>query len=440
MTMGMNKTKQSKKCQHKDILSCPYKKRKECPSLKSDCHLPDEIEFENKSSNSNSWYIIALSILLIIISISKPIFADCIIWPILQSLSISVLAGVVLSKLIDIPKQLQDITKLISTSLTSYEYLYGLDRLSLGTLRNKVTHALYTKNTPNMPRGLIMLDQKICELLEDPYYKIYRETIECHNTGLFSDICLSDKSNIVTDTDTIGPNLFIAKDVTLEYTIKSPYDASHLIKADIGINNHMFLPEGCNIDGIFRIEEFLVSIDGNAYKNIMPYIKVTYDKRNAKNTVKPDEISYNTGLHLHTIDNKCLSKDIYNDQKEYSKIEYADITNEENFVSHIDVLFMDEISVKLKYRQLLPEADKHFTKRLKYSTESYRIDYSCDENNIQLFGQLFGPMIDQSHISVQLSDDRKKLSMESFSWLLPGSGSFVVMGNKLKNNANNIQI
>lgn len=433
--MSMNKTKKAKKCQHKDILSCPYKRRTECPSLKSDCHLPDEIELENKSSGGRlSWCIIGLSIALIIISLLKPICENCVIWPILQSLSISVLAGVVLSKLIDIPKQLQDITKLISTSLTSYEYLYGLDRLALSTLRNKVTHALYTKNTPNMPRGLIMLDQKICELLEDPYYKLYRETIECHNKGLFSDICLSDKTE-----RTISSDLFIAKDVMLEYTIKSPYDTSRPIKADIGINNHLFLPEGCNIDGIFRIEEFLVSIDGNVYKNIMPYIRVMYDKRNATNTVKPDEISYNTGLHLHTVDNKCLSKDIYNDQKEYSEIEYVDITNEENFISHIDVLFTDEISVKLKYRQLLPEADKHFTKRLKYSTESYRIDYSCDEHNIQLFGQLFGPMIDQSHISIQLSDDKKRLSMESFDWLLPGSGSFIVMGNKLKNNTN-IQI
>lgn len=425
----------SQKCIHKDILSCPYKKRKECPAIKADCHLPEEPEQKSNFQNCNAslWIIGISSLALIVISVLEPNWFECVnhtVWAIIQAISISALAGVVLAWLVDIPAQLQNYAQLISSALTSYEYLYGLDRSVLSVLRNKVTYALHTKNVPNMPRGLIQLDQKICELLEDPYYEIYRETIQCHNKGLFSDVILY--SNIAYENKL---DLFLSKDVTLEYVIKNPYDKTRQIKADIGINNQLFLPIGCDIRGVFCIDMFQIAIDNNPYLNIKPFIKIVYDKRNSNNTINPDEISYNTGLHLHTIDDKCLTREIYDRQEQHSsdiEIEYEDVTSREHYSHVLNVLFAEKVSVKIKYKQLLPDADKHFTKRLRYSTASYRIDYYCEDEETQLFGQLFGPLLNHKNISISLSGDKGKLSMESFNWLLPGSGAFIVMGDKLK--------
>lgn len=430
------KTSYLQKCPHKDILSCPYKKRKECPTIRHDCHLPEEAEQEPQPSHNNYilWIIGIGSLALILFSILEPNIPGIekndnhTLWNIVQALNISALAGVILTWLVNIPAQLRDYAKLISSALTSYEYLYGLERPLLSVLRNKVTHALHTKNVPNMPRGLIHLDQKICELLEAPYYASYRETIQCHRKGLFSDLTLCPEIPCENNLD-----LFLSKDVSLEYTIRNPYDKTHPIKADIGINNQLFLPNGCDIKGIFKIDIFQIAIDDKPFIDITPYIKITYNVRNQNDTIDPDEISYNTGLYLKTKDNKCLSREIYKKTPGIQDIPYDDIkVPNELQRPHVDVLFDECVSVKIKYRQLLPNADKHFTKRLRYSTESYRIDYYCDEEETQLFGQLFGLLVDQKFISISLSDDKRKLSMESFNWLLPGSGAFIVMGDKLK--------
>jgi hypothetical protein len=57
------------------------------------------------------------------------------------------------------------------------------------------------------------------------------------------------------------------------------------------------------------------------------------------------------------------------------------------------------------------------------------LDYNCSQGT-RLLGQLFGTLVDQSRVSINISKEKNMLSIESHDWLLPKSGAFVVMSKK----------
>lgn len=415
-------------CQY-NMADCPYSMRSDCPNLKKNCYLPEN-EDDDKYLGSDlckGLGLLIISILLIIFPIIAKEYINSHAWNIvfdcLLSLGISLLAGVILAKLVNIPQNLEDFTQIVTTSLSSFRYLRSLTKEQLVSLRNRVTFELHTKNLPNMPQGLLRLDKNICDLLSKPFYKVYREIIQCHHDGNYKDIAFGP---VYKQGIEVGRKFFW-KEVTQEYTIKNPYGKQTPIKADTGIRNHIFLPDKCEIRNVFMIESYQISIDGQPFVNIMNALKVVYNNHTkCTSGIDPNATTYNTGLYIMTKDEKILSQEYLKDLSEISQeINYESIDSEKEML----VLFNDTVSVKFKYKQVIPIADNHFTKRLKYSTKSYRLDYYC-EDDMQLFGQLFGILIDQSQVAVNQSKDGKHISIESFEWLLPKSGAFVAMGGK----------
>ena len=120
-----------------------------------------------------------------------------IIFEIIFALSTSLFTGSILAKLINIPQYMEDYTTLISTALSSSKYLKALSKDQLQRLRSRITHRLHIRNVPNMPIGLIDLDERICEHLEKPYYSKYNEIIHCLETGSYSNLRLN--KDIVND-------------------------------------------------------------------------------------------------------------------------------------------------------------------------------------------------------------------------------------------------
>ena len=90
----------------------------------------------------------------------------------------------------------------------------------------------------------------------------------------------------------------------------------------------------------------------------------------------------------------------------------------------LKVSFKKQVSVIIKYKQFLDIEDNHYTRRLRYPAQSYRLDYNCSQGT-RLLGQLFGTLVDQSKVSINISKDKNMLSVESHDWLLPKSGAFV---------------
>lgn len=417
-------------CQYKDFSDCPYSKRSDCPNLKKNCYLPEnDEEEENRYYDSGQGICLSvISILLIIFPIIAKECINCHVWNIvfdcLLSFGISLFAGVILAKIVNIPQNLDDFTQIVTTSLSSFRYLRSLTKEQLISLRNRVTFELHTKNLPNMPQGLLRLDKKVCDLLSKPYYKVYREIIQCHNEGDYNDVAFG----YTEQNDIKAGQKFFWKEVTQEYTIKNPYGKQTPIKADIGIRNHIFLTKGCRIQNVFKIDSYQISIDGHPYVNIMNALNVVYNNHTkCTSDIDPNTTTYNTGLYVMTKDEKVISLEYLNSLSTRSS-DSSDIGYEStDSAREMLVLFNDTVSVKFKYKQVIPVEDNHFTKRLKYSTKSYRLDY-FSEDNVQLFGQLLGTLIDQSQVAVNQSKDGKHISIESFEWLLPQSGAFVAMG------------
>ena len=427
--MFKNRNNTDNKCQYTDINECPYNSRKECPQLKPDCHMPNDSDFEAGMSKKRSWVpiilVVSSAIILVVLEFNSPKSDNWLsVFNLLSAGCISVIAGVLLSWLVDVPRKFDDYSRLISTSLTSYTYLRGLSRKELAELRERVTAELYMKDTPKMPRGLIKLDNRICELLSNPYYLVYRETIDCEKPDTFKNITGKDLK------DNKDGQLFLKKNNNQVYTIKNPFSGVQPIKANIGLNNYVFLPNECPLNDLFIINKYLVSIDNSKFVDIIPLLKVTYQKREKTDVHSPETTTYNTGFQLITKTGSSISQEsLLSMPFDNSKAEY-----EESSVfahdSQLVVTFSVNVRVQLSYSLIVPVADNHYTKRLKYSTKSYRLDYSIADTEQRLTGQLLGTLIDQSQIEINESDDERHLSIEAFEWLLPKSGATVVYSKK----------
>lgn len=345
---------------------------------------------------------------------------------------VSILAGVLLSFFVDVPKKMEEYTRLISTSLTSYEYLKSLSQKELFDLRGRVTSELYAKNSPKLPKGLIHLDNKVCSLLENPYYKFYRESIHCStphkiNMGL--------EHNTATNSSSANA-LFVEKNIEQNYEIKCPHSGEKLTSINVGMRNFMYLPADCKLNQMLRIDSFLVAIDGSKAVDILPLLNVVYHRFSRNDGVAPDYVPYNTCFQLSTENDSPITKEALLGVDSSKKIDYKEGESSVEDAS-IMVSFHDCIVVKLAYTITVPAEDNLFVKRLRYSAESYRLDYSIEDKTKRLTGQLFGTLLDQTKKILTETNDDRQISVESLEWLLPQSGVFVVASERNESSLSN---
>ena len=351
---------------------------------------------------------------------------------ILFTVSTSLFTGAVLAKLINIPQYMADYTTLISTALTSSKYLKALSKDQLKKLRGRITHRLHIRNVPNMPIGLIDLDEKICEHLEKPYYGKYNETIHCLETGTYSDLRLN---KLIKEEVGETKVQYIKKQVVQEYTLNNPYDEKTPVKADIGLNNHLNLGDDCSIEGIFQIDSFKISIDDSQTQDIKSLLQIWHHKHTKASNLDPAFETYDTGIYLSSVDDVIISNE-YLEGKAKSGHDFSAKAPAPQRIPDgqseykLFVKFNKCVKVTFVSTKLIPIVDRHYTKRLKYAARSYSLIYTCDDDNVKLVGQLFGTLVDHSNMSIRVSPNEKVLTIETSDWLLPRNGAVVVMCNK----------
>ena len=97
----------------------------------------------------------------------KPLVTDIII-PVLTA----IIAGFIVSLVIDIKKQVTGIQNLIVKSFTENAFLEHLEEDDISELREKALGQLLAKKYPNMQSGLRAKDSELSDALTKPYYKI----------------------------------------------------------------------------------------------------------------------------------------------------------------------------------------------------------------------------------------------------------------------------
>lgn len=383
-------------CPAENREQCKFWVESECNYDKRDCFLKKENKNKKKQDKTRFKVIIfiAFGVILFLISLilnnqversvqieeqhSVVTMKD---WATtLSSLSISLIAGAFLTYIIDIPSKLKEYETSFLNALSSNNYLKSLDESRLVQLRKDTTEQLHAKNAPFMAKGLIDIDQRICDLLKQPYYTRYRQSVIC--------------SDITNETD------YINKEHMIDYCLRNPYGKNKEAVEYIGFSNLILKKDGEINDFISNLK-IEYKIDENDKLEFAP------------NSYKIEESPLNNKVEFY--DTKLMLCGISNDGQTESR--------------GIKVCFKKSLEVHMEYRIKVPKDDICFSKRMRHPVKNFRLDYSYINSQIKLFGQIFGTGLKQSDISIKYLADNI-ISLETFDWLLPDNGAIVVMTKK----------
>lgn len=375
-----SKKSETRTCNFTNLSECPYASVDECKFNKKNCFRKKKAPIFTITT-LKILVVILVGLLITLVSIyldaNVKFTGSHLVFGALSSIAVSLIAGAVLAWMIDIPSKLKEYENSIVNALVSNNYLKSLDEERLTQLRKDVTEQLHKVNVPCMARGLIDIDQKICNLLKQPYYTRYRQTV----------VCKKDEVNGV-----------IVKHHTIDYKLINPYSVNSKATEYISIANLVLSNGKDNMkDKAITDVRIRCIIDDGLAKDLSSEIE--FDS----SSVDSRETFYDTKVEL------VAKNDSYKGDKKGLKIE-----------------FDKSLEVKMSYDIVVDKDDISFTKRLRHPAKNFRLDYTFETTSpIKIFGQLFGTELKQSDFLIRYPLPNS-VSLESFEWLLPDNGAIVV--------------
>lgn len=375
-----SKKSETRTCNFTNLSECPYVSVDECKFNKKNCFRKKKAPIFTITT-LKILVVILVGLLITLVSIyldaNVKFTGSHLVFGALSSIAVSLIAGAVLAWMIDIPSKLKEYENSIVNALVSNNYLKSLDEERLTQLRKDVTEQLHKVNVPCMARGLIDIDQKICNLLKQPYYTRYRQTV----------VCKKDEVNGV-----------IVKHHTIDYKLINPYSVNSKATEYISIANLVLSNGKDNMkDKAITDVRIRCIIDDGLAQDLSSEIE--FDS----SSVDSRETFYDTKVEL------VAKKDSYKGDKKGLKIE-----------------FDKSLEVKMSYDIVVDKDDISFTKRLRHPAKNFRLDYTFETTSpIKIFGQLFGTELKQSDFLIRYPLPNS-VSLESFEWLLPDNGAIVV--------------
>lgn len=375
-----SKKSETRTCNFTNLSECPYASVDECKFNKKNCFRKKKAPIFTITT-LKIIVVILLGLLITLVSIyldaNVKFTGSHLVFGALSSIAVSLIAGAVLAWMIDIPSKLKEYENSIVNALVSNNYLKSLDEERLTQLRKDVTEQLHKVNVPCMARGLIDIDQKICNLLKQPYYTRYRQTV----------VCKKDEVNGV-----------IVKHHTIDYKLINPYSVNSKATEYISIANLVLSNGKDNMkDKAITDVRIRCIIDDDLAQDLSSEIE--FDS----SSVDSRETFYDTKVEL------VAKNDKYKGDKKGLKIE-----------------FDKSLEVKMSYDIVVDKDDISFTKRLRHPAKNFRLDYTFETTSpIKIFGQLFGTELKQSDFLIRYPLPNS-VSLESFEWLLPDNGAIVV--------------
>lgn len=375
-----SKKSETRTCNFTNLSECPYASVDECKFNKKNCFRKKKAPIFTITT-LKILVVILVGLLITLVSIyldaNVKFTGSHLVFGALSSIAVSLIAGAVLAWMIDIPSKLKEYENSIVNALVSNNYLKSLDEERLTQLRKDVTEQLHKVNVPCMARGLIDIDQKICNLLKQPYYTRYRQTV----------VCKKDEVNGV-----------IVKHHTIDYKLINPYSVNSKATEYISIANLVLSNGKDNMkDKAITDVRIRCIIDDGQAQDLSSEIE--FDS----SSVDSRETFYDTKVEL------VAKNDSYKGDKKGLKIE-----------------FDKSLEVKMSYDIVVDKDDISFTKRLRHPAKNFRLDYTFETTSpIKIFGQLFGTELKQSDFLIRYPLPNS-VSLESFEWLLPDNGAIVV--------------
>lgn len=415
-----HKTTPKRSCPFYTAEQCPYGDKRECKYDTSVCHIskPKINNVRNIGLTLGLLLCMAVSVLAELViqnqgfwSFLQQNYDITTILKILQPMSNSFIAAVVVYFLIDIPGRLREYQDFFVDLLSSEKHLKLMGEKRLTKLRKQITTQLHVKDFPNMPRGLIDIDERFCEMLKRPYFKTYSQS--------------TTVSSVTEQKDVLR------KKVRVEYTAYNPHDKDKAIRFDIGMANSLRFDEEATVEEakkLYQLNAFSISFDGEEREyNLLPLLRIGVTRE------RKDGLLYNGRIVLmprdkHTNEKEPLEKEKLEQMEAEEQAEIPYEMLEDSSLAGLFVSFMDKIRVKFEFEVAVPQDDISYTKRLRYPVKYFTLNYSLDSSveKMTVVGQIIGTLIDQPDISVEISEDRKSIILKTQNWLLPKNGAMVV--------------
>lgn len=369
---------------------CAYKNAKECPhdyynacglDLRNCNHSKDTlksniIKKKTKGIRSRMYVFFLVGLVLLLLSLTPLIdlfdsSVSQIIKNTLSGLSLSMIAGAIVSYSIDLPSSLKSFDDYFIDSLTSNNFLNQLDSNRLSTLRHDVTNQLHKITTPNLSEGIIDLDEKIVNLINEPYYSFYSQNV---------------------DVDLSSDKKYFIKKNYVHYKLINPFGKNKSYTEKIKLTRLLSSIESIDNDKLISFSKIYFKVDG--------FKSYDYSK-----------------THDFSISENDYRDDYYN-----LKFEIKDKSSNKFY----EIEFYQNVEVILKYEVKTPVDDICFTKRLQHPTKDFKLDFTLGTDDYKPQGQIFGTEIGKSTTVIN-QHNKRYLSLESKDWMLPNNGAFVVL-------------
>lgn len=392
---------------------CPYGNISQCPYDTSNCYSFQPRK-QIKWRTSGVFILLLLSIGISFLSVLLNEFPDDLVWvdkefdwkiwvKILEPITGSIIAAILCAFIMDIPARMHEYQEYFINILSSSDYLKQLSEDDLMKLRKRITLQLHLKDVPNMPKGMIKMDERILEMLKQPYYKNYNQTV------------------IVKE----GEKNTFKKSVRIQYTAFNPYDETHPVTMDIGIANSLkfikeITPE--NAKELLKITKYSITADDNTDEiDMTKVIKLVVLQQ------EEEGLLYNGKIITKIDGNNVNNPFVLNSQagKSPKRTEMAYEMNDTESIG-LFVKFKKKMSVTIHYEIVVPQDDLCYTKRLRHPVKYFHLDYKFDDNlKYKLVGQLLGTLIDQPDVTTEHATD-KHICLRTRNWLLPKNGVIIV--------------
>ncbi|MEP7164565.1 MAG: hypothetical protein ABI741_07720 [Ferruginibacter sp.] len=318
--------------------------------------------------------LIFLGIICILISIlvrhacedGKSCENNIIIADLLNALGDALIIGPTLSWILDLPAMIDYFKRITVESLISKDYLNTLPRDKLLELRKECTQKIHLKDSETVEKGLINLDESVCDLLTQPYCERFRQNTVCHSEG----------------------DYFKKKHYIEEYII-NPLDKKVTYK-DFP-KTYLEMEPGQVVDDVYKISNLTVKIDDDDEKDITAQVKVL------PSDVTQTDIHYSFGIYWADLQGNPLTFD-----------------------------FTKSLTIKKVVIVITKKTDINYYKRVTMPVKSFKIDYTYSGSDLKLIGSCFGTLSYPTEGGMKIIQEDSYISIESFNWMLPGNGIFIV--------------
>ncbi len=362
---------------------CPYKDGKMCYYDKKACALQEEKKERKKRHWKPRRMLLAAILASVIIVVLELIKLNAAeqggqLYDALNVLiggCFSVIAASLIALFVDVPSSLQQYELHFANMLSSNSYLKFLDGNKLNRLRRDVTTQMHKTEVPNLPEGLVKMDEEICDLFYKPYYERYSHLVQCR----------------IKESD---PEI-IEKEHVIDYKLVNPGAPKSIAEEVIKFKN-------------------LIMQRSPEDKGISSF-KLSYQVDDGEELFLPED---SFELKVEKLDKKI---EFYT-----AKVFLVCKTGERGERVGLSLRFRKNLRVKYSYKIDVSISDRCFTKRLQHPAKLFFMNYSCSDCSIRLHGQIIGTNMKQTNMSIQYLDDNS-VNMVSYDWLLPDNGAMVVM-------------